>query len=129
MAAPNLLGTPGAAGSAASLIQQLIVAAQLTTTAETTIYTVAANSAVKLAQGTLCNTSAGSANISVSLVPSGGTAGASNRVLAALPLAAGDTLPLGDLIGGHMLGPGDFISALADTANAVTVVLSAAVVA
>jgi hypothetical protein len=129
VAAPNLLGTPGASGAAASLIQQLIVAAQLTTTAETTLYTVPASSAVKLAQGTLCNTSAGSVNLSLSLVPSGGVAGNTNRVIAALPIAPGDTFPLGELVGGHMLGPGDFISALADTANALTVVLSAAVVA
>jgi hypothetical protein len=129
MAAPNLLGLPGVAGSAASLIQKLIAAVQLTTTAETTVYTVPASTGVKLAQATLCNTSAGLVHVSLSLVPSGSTAGVANRILSAYPLAAGDSLPLADFLGGHMLGPGDFISVLADVANTVTVVASAAVVA
>ena len=128
MATPNLLGAPGVTGSAASLTQKLIVAAELTTTAETTVYTVPTNGAVKLAQASLCNTSGGAVNVSVSLVLSGGTAGVGNRVLSAYPLAAGDTLPLADFLGGHMLGQGDFISVLASVATAVTIVVSAAVV-
>jgi hypothetical protein len=120
MAVPNVLAL-------ASLTQALLVSQRLTTTAETTVYTVPANKAVKLAQGSLCNTAGTTVTLSLSLVPSGGTADGTHRVISGFQLSPGDTLPLGEYLGGHMLGPGDFISVIAATANAITVVISGAV--
>jgi hypothetical protein len=120
MPAPNVL-------TLASLTQALLVSQQLTATTETTVYTVPANKAVKLAQGSLCNVTATPVTVSLALVPSGGTADGTHRVIAGYTLAANDTLPLGDYLGGHMLGSGDFISVLAGTANAVDVIISGAV--
>lgn len=120
MAVPNVLAL-------GSLTQVLLASVQLTTTAETAVYTVPVNKAVKLAQGSLCNITASPVNVSVSIVPSGGTADTTHRMINSYSLAANDTLPLGDYIGGHMLGPGDFVSVIASTANAVDVILSGAV--
>lgn len=120
MPAPNVLAL-------ASLTQALLVSQQITATTETTVYTVPANKAVKLAQGSLCNTTGAPVTVSLSLIPSGGTADGTHRVIAGYTLAANDTLPLGDYLGGHMLGSGDFISVFAGTANAVVVVISGAI--
>jgi hypothetical protein len=120
MATPNVLAL-------ASLTQALLASQQVGSTNETAIYTVPANKAVKLAQGSLCNTTSAPVTVSLSLVPSGGTADGTHRVIASYSLAAYDTLPLGDYLGGHMLGPGDFISVQASAATAVTVVISGAV--
>lgn len=120
MPVPNVL-------SLASLTQALLVSQQIATATETTVYTVPANQAVKLAQGSMCNVSGSAVTVSLSLIPAGGTAVGTHRVIAGYSLAVGDTLPLGDYLGGHMLGPGDFISILCGTANAVDVVISGAV--
>lgn len=120
MPTPNVL-------TLTSLTQALLVSQQLTSTAETTVYTVPANKAVKIAQGSLCNTSGAQVSVSVSLVPSGGTADGTHRVIAGALLDPHDTLSLADYLGGHMLGAGDFISVIASTANVVAVVISGAV--
>lgn len=121
MAAPNVLALT-------SLTQKLLVSAQLATTAETVVYTVPTGQAVKLSQGSLCNVTSSAVTVSLSLVQSGGTVGdGTHRVINAYSLAANDTLPLGDYLGGHMLGDGDRIAVTASTAAAVDVVISGAV--
>lgn len=110
----------------------VLVSQQLAAT-ETTQYTAPATISsaplklVRIANATLTNTSASPVTVSVSLVKSGGTAGASNRILAAYALSAGDSLPL-SMLAGHFLGAGDFISAIASTAAVVALVISGAVV-
>ena len=121
MAAPNVLAL-------ASLTQGILVSQQITVTTETVVYTVPANKAVKLAQGSLCNVTGSAVTVSLGLCPSGGTVGdGTHRVINNYSLAANDTLPLGDYIGGHMLGDGDKITVVCATANAVDVVISGAV--
>lgn len=120
MATPNVLAL-------GSLTQALLVSQQIAGTSATTVYTVPANQAVKLSQGTVCNVSAAPVTVSLSLVPSGGTADGTHRVISGYSLAAGDTLPLGDYLAGHMLGPGDFISVTASAATAIDVIISGAV--
>lgn len=100
---------------------------------ETTQFTVPAATWVVLKGATLCNTSASVVGVSISIVKSGNTAGASSRVLAltlsapATPgVAAGDSFDISELTK-HVLGPGDFISALATTAGVVAFVLSGVV--
>lgn len=120
MPAPNVLAL-------ASLTQALLVSQQLTTTTETTLYTVPANKAVKLAQGSMCNTSAGVVTVGIAIIPAGGTADGTHKVISGFKMDPNDTLSLGEYLGGHMLGPGDFISAIASIANVVDVVISGAV--
>lgn len=121
MAAPNVLALN-------TLTQKLLVSQQMTSTTETVIYTVATGQAVKLAQGSLCNITGTAVVVSLSLVPSGGTVGdGTHKVINNYSLSAGDTLPLGDYLAGHMLGDGDRIAVTAGTANAVDVVISGTV--
>jgi hypothetical protein len=76
-------------------------------------------------QLTLCNTSGSAQTASLSLVPSGQTGGAANRLLSALALVAGQTL-IYDLA--QVMNSGDFLSGVASTASVVTVTISGVVV-
>jgi hypothetical protein len=104
---------------------QVLVSQQLAAS-ETTQYTGPENSAVKIASAVLTNTSGGPVTVSVSVVKTGGTAGAANRVLSAYSLAAGDSTVLTELVG-TCLGQGDFLSAIASSATSVTFVVSGVV--
>ncbi|MDF3280501.1 hypothetical protein [Gordonia sp. N1V] len=116
----NLMG-------ATSALPQVLVSQQLAAT-ETTQYTCPAASAAKIARAVLTNTSGSAVTVSVSMVKSGGTAGAANRVIAPYTLIAGDSIIV-DELQGNFLGPGDFVSTLAGTASAVTLVMSGVVFA
>lgn len=111
--------------SASSGLPSVLVSQQLTA-AEVTQYTCPASSAAKVAAATVINTTGATATVSISLVKSGGTAGAANRVVSSFSMAAGDSYAIEELAG-HFLGPGDFISAVAGTASAVTLVISGVV--
>ena len=113
--------------NATSMVEKLLCSTQLSTTSITTVYTVPASSGLKLASGILCNTSVSSVTLSVYIVPSGGTAGATNKIIHSYSLAAADSLSLGDIINGLMLGEGDFIAVECSASNALNVVLSGAV--
>ena len=108
--------------AATSSVPQVLVAQFLANT-ETTQYTAAASTVVKIANATLSNTSGSAVTVSVSLVKSGGTAGTSNRVLSAYSLAPGDSVVLRELAD-HVLGTADFISAISGTASTVAFTLS-----
>jgi hypothetical protein len=108
-----------------SALPNVLVSQQLAAT-ETTQYTGPASSAVKLAAASLCNTSGSAVTVSLSVLKSGQTADGTHRVISSYSLAAGDSTVLSELEG-HFLGPGDFISAIAGTASAVTFVLSGVV--
>lgn len=116
--AQNLMG-------AASALPQVLVSQQIAT-AETTQYTCPASSSVKILGATITNGYAGAVTVSLSLVKSGGVAGAGNRVLASYSIASGDSVILSELVG-HMLGPGDFVSGIAGTASAVVLTVSGVV--
>ncbi|WP_260932128.1 hypothetical protein [Mycolicibacterium llatzerense] len=108
-----------------SALPQVLVSQQVASS-ETTQYTGPASSAVKIASAVLTNTTGSPVTVSLSLVKSGGTAGSANRVLSAYSLGAGDSTVVSEL-SGQFLGPGDFISALAGTASAVSFVMSGVV--
>lgn len=93
---------------------------------ETTAYTVPASSSLKVATATLCNTTAAAVTVAVSIVPSGGTAGVANRVVSGYQIAANDTLSLSEILGGALMGPGDFVS-LNFSATGVTLSMTGAV--
>lgn len=110
--------------SGTSIVPKLLVSTQIASTSATTVYTVPALTTVKLSQGSLCNTSGSAVNVSLSLVPSGGTADTTHRVVSVFSLPAGDTLSLRDYIAGHFMGPADFISVTCSASGAVDVVIS-----
>lgn len=88
--------------------------------AETTQYTTPAGTRTIVDKFTGTNTTAAAATLTVRLVASGGSAGASNTIVSAKTLQAGETYTFPELVG-HVLNPGDFISTLAGTAAAITV--------
>jgi hypothetical protein len=67
-----------------------------------------------------CNTTASTATLTVTITMSGGSA---KTIISAYPVAAGDTVPLDELVG-LCLGPGDKVSALAGTAASINLVIS-----
>jgi len=113
--------------TAVSISPQVLVSQQLATS-EAAVYTCAASTSVKVAQASLCNTTASAVTVYLSLVQTGGTVGdGTHRVISGYTLAAYDTLPLKDYIGGAMLGPGDKIAGYASTATAVDLVITGTV--
>lgn len=106
--------------AASSLTPQVLASSQIVNAStETTVYTGPTNESTVIATAWLCNTTASSVTVSVSVVAAGGTAGTTNRIVDSYPLAANDTLSLNPYLGGAMLGPGDFISVNVGTAAAV----------
>ena len=106
--------------AANNLNPQVLVSEQIAAAnTETTVYQVAAAASVTVATAWLCNTTASAVTVSVSVCQSGQTAGATNRVVDAYPLAANDTLSLTPYLGGALMGPGDFVSVNVGTAAAV----------
>lgn len=85
--------------------------AQLTAAAATYGSVVGANTKRIIKAATLTNTTAGAVACTVYLVPSGGTAGASNTVISALSIAAGASYSCPELIG-RGLNAGGFLQAL-----------------
>jgi len=75
---------------AATLVGKILAGGQIAAaTTNTTIYTVPALSATKVATGALMNVSAATVTVSVSVVPSGGAVDGTHKILTAT-LAAGD---------------------------------------
>jgi hypothetical protein len=68
-----------------------------------------------------------SATFSLSITKSGGALDSTHRVINNMTVAADTTVRLGDYIGGHMLGPGDFIAGRASVAGTLAFVLSGTV--
>ena len=112
---------------AASISPVVVNSAQLSTS-EAALYTVPASTSVKIATASICNITTGSVNVWLSIVKSGGTMGdGTHRILNSYPLAANDSFSLKDLLGGAMLGPGDYIAGYAGTATAIDLVLTGTV--
>lgn len=109
-----------------SLAGKVLVSAQCTIAGNNTVYTVPALSAVKISSACLCNTTSSAVTVSVSLVPSGGTAGVTNRVVNAYSLAANDSMVLTEILGA-MLDAGASINVNTSTANAVNAAITGAV--
>lgn len=85
----------------------------------TTMYTVPALTAALIDKFTANNTSGATATLDIYIVPSGGTAGASNKLVSALSLTAGQILDVG--LQNHILNAGDFIATNASAATAIVV--------
>lgn len=112
--------------SITNTIAGILYSGQLSTTAPVVVYTVPGNTTTKVAQGTVCNTSAAVVNVSVALLKSGDSVDGTHQIVSLYPLAAGDTLALKDYLGGAMLGEGQSIAVTAGTANGIDVVITGA---
>lgn len=109
---------------ATSNLPQVLVA-QFVAATETTQYQCPASKATVIQDATVCNSAGtGVVTVQLSVCKSGQTAGTSNRV-AIIPLDVGESVTVPELV--RSLGPGDFISAVADSASKVALVVSGAV--
>lgn len=90
------------------------------TAAEVTQYTAPSGTKTIIDKFTGTNTTGSPATLTVKLIPSGGAANASNTIVSAKTLAAGESYTFPELVG-HVLNSGDFISTLAGTAAAITI--------
>lgn len=86
-----------------------------------TVYTAPASTDVKLTAITLCNTTVTAATVTLHVVPSGGAAGVTNQLLAAMSVPGNGTVVIDTSV---FMAPGDFLAALQGTASAVTVMVS-----
>lgn len=113
-----------------SLAGKILASGQLSTTTLTTIYTVPASSAVKIATFALFNTGSPSVLVAVYFTPSGSTADATRLMLSSYSLAGTDGITSEDVLSfakGAMLDAGATISVTAGTATALNYLLTGAV--
>ena len=101
--------------------KRLIAGSQLTNAAAT--YYTATGVKARIDALVLSNTTAGAVTATVYLVPSGGSAGASNCILSARSLAAGESYVVPGAIG-QWLEAGGTIQALAGANASITIVAS-----
>lgn len=100
---------------------RLVAGSQLTTSAAT--YYTATGVRTRIDACVLTNTSGSTATATVHLVPSGGSAAASNCVMSARSISAGGTVIVAGAIG-QWLEDGGTIRALAGTGAAISLVSS-----
>lgn len=93
-----------------------LVAGAATTGSYATLYTVPANQQMAIVDIEICNTSAVPATFYISLVPNGGTAGASNALFYAAPINGNTTV---QWTGQQVLSAGGFVAGYA-SATTVT---------
>ena len=96
-----------------------LVPAKLVENTQTTQYT-AVNCKAIIDKFTATNTTAGNVTISVNLVTSGGTAGASNLIVDTRAIAPDETYTFPELVG-QALEPSGFISTVASAATSLTI--------
>jgi P pilus assembly chaperone PapD len=99
-----------------------LVSAKQVENAQTTQYT-AVNCKTIIDKFTVTNTSAGNVTISVNLVASGGSAGATNLIVDSRSIAPDETYTFPELVG-QVLEPGSFISTIASAATSLTIRVS-----
>lgn len=90
---------------------------QLTGTSETTAYTVGASTSAVILQIVVCNTTTSAAVFSMSIVPTGGSAGDTNRIFKSIIIPASDVRIYDVYL---QLDAGDFLSAIQTTSGALT---------
>ena len=103
-----------------SVTAKPLIQAKYAAAAAATEYTAPASTTAIIDKFTATNTEASARTITVHIVPSGGTAGPSNRITSALSIAAGVSIDLPEMKN-HILSPGDFISVLASVASMVVI--------
>ena len=102
-----------------SVSVKTLIDAKQAENAQTTQYT-AVNCKTIIDKFTATNTSANNVTLSVNLVGSGGSPGASNLIVDTRTVAPDETYTFPELVG-QVLEPGDFISTLAGAATSLTI--------
>lgn len=88
---------------------------------ETTIYTVPGATSALLKEVNIANTTGSPVTLQLSVVPSGGTAGADNRIIPSTSIPANSKVYYSFVTA---MSTGDFLSIIAGTATALTVTIS-----
>ena len=91
------------------------------TTSATTLYTVTAGASQIVKNILLNNTTASDATITLNIVPTGGSASTTNRLLSTYTVKANDTVAIDCSI---VMNSTDFVSGLQGTSGAITVIIS-----
>lgn len=99
--------------------KRLYVGQPATTSA--TLYTVPASTSAIVKNIIITNTTGTAATLTLSIVPSGGTAGATNRIITGLSVSGNDTAVF-DI--SAVMATGDFIAGLQGTSGSLTVNIS-----
>lgn len=100
-----------------------IVTAQYAPNSQTTLYTSPASTTTRIDKLTVTNVTGSVATISINMIPSGGTVGASNLSTQAQAIGAGSTWNSPNEYG-HYLNPGDALSVLASAPSALTILVA-----
>lgn len=98
---------------------KVLIPAKQAENAQTTQYT-ATNAKAIIDKATVTNTSANNVTLSVNLVTSGGSPGASNLIMDARAIAPDESYTCPELVG-QVLEPGGFISTIASAATSLTI--------
>lgn len=102
-----------------TVIAKPLILSKYAANAETTEYTAAAGTRTIIDKFTAYNGTGAAVLLTVKLVPTGGTAGAANIVVAK-SVAAGESYTFPEVVG-HVLEPGGFISVLAGAATSLVI--------
>jgi hypothetical protein len=91
-----------------------------------TLYTCPQGEQIVIDNVLICNTTGTAATVTLDVVPSGGTAGVTHRIAAALSVALNATVSLAASVAplGIVLEEGDTINGLQGTGSALTVTVS-----
>ena len=96
------------------------ITAALIAAAAATYYTAPANTRALIKKLTFTNTTAGALTVTVHLLPSGGTASATNMLVSARNIGAGETYECFEAQG-QVLQAGGLIQALASAATSISI--------
>jgi hypothetical protein len=111
----------------ANLAGKILASGQVAAAAtNTTVYTVPASSAVKVATFSLTNVTGSPVTVTVSVVPNAGSVDGTHQVVSAYPLAANDSTVVSE-VAGAMLDTGAFIVINASAVTAIDYLLTGAV--
>ena len=102
-----------------TVLVKVLIPAKQAENSQTTQYT-AINARALIDKFTATNTSAANVTISVNLVTTGGTAGASNLIVDTRSIAPDETYTFPELVG-QALEAGGFISTIVSAATALTI--------
>jgi hypothetical protein len=91
----------------------------VTANSSTTIYTVPTGQVAEIRSFTLTNSSASATNVSVNIIPNGGSQAGSNFIVKSVSVPAQDVLPLTDVLTGAVLDGGWFIQVTASIGTAI----------
>lgn len=94
--------------------------AQYAAASAATVYTVPSGNRTIIDKLTATNITGGAITITIYLVPSGGSAGATNTIISAESIAAGATKDF-TALQNQILSVGDFISAFASSSSSIVI--------